>query len=57
MNDWKESDWFKLWLALARDDLDEQTRQPVNRPAFSPTGNPPGCDLDLVPVTEWEVTE
>lgn len=57
MNEWKESDWFKLWLALAREDFEERTGQLVNRPVSSPTGNSQNCEHDPVPATEWEVAE
>lgn len=53
MNDWKESDWFNLWLALAKKKLGEKTTLTVNRPASSA-----GCDTpDVIPAAEWEVTE
>ena len=60
MNEWKESNWFKTWLALARAGQNE-----MNRP------DPPAADLpfhdrqishgamnlEQVPASEWEVTE
>lgn len=53
MNEWKESDWFNLWLALAREKLDERTEFSVNRN----TSHPGGDASDSVPTPEWEVTE
>jgi hypothetical protein len=53
MNDWKESDWFKLWLAMAKEKPEEETALTVNRPT-----TPSGCDIpDPTPATEWELTE
>ena len=59
MNNWNESDWFKLWLALARKSPDAA----ANENAFAEASV---CRQDIAPATntiptvsspELEVTE
>jgi hypothetical protein len=60
MNEWKESDWFKMWLALARKSPelmvsirdDSAELAPKNRQNSQGTKN-----WEQTPAPEWEVTE
>jgi hypothetical protein len=59
MNEWKESEWFKLWLDLARKNpIAEQSPITANRSASSAASQiSGGTELASNPTPELQVTE
>lgn len=60
MNNWKESDWFKNWLQMARH-TDAAQNRPEDPADFCPhdrnIGVATGPREVSVPAQEWQVTE
>ncbi len=60
MNEWNKSDWFKTWLALAREGQNEMTRpdaQEAEHPLNDRQISRWSMDLERIPAAQWEVAE
>jgi hypothetical protein len=60
MNEWKESDWFKMWLALARNATERQGSHRDDSSKVIRKARQSAQDVsaeDQIPQAEWEVSE
>jgi hypothetical protein len=60
MNEWKEADWFKTWLVLARQGQNAMKRAEAASADWSPNDRQTSrvtTGIEAAPVSELEVTE
>ena len=60
MNEWRDSDWFKTWLALARSPATETNamgEQYASRPAGQGQISQKASHPEQTQPSEWEIAE